>query len=159
VFCFKLYFTTFLSSFFDQVTRIRDPDYIPTTEVRQKVCSCLLLIQHSICLHRIWFIHVWFYQIFSKCPSILKQNERILSMLSKFHTKKCWVHVFFLWSLLEMDLLREKQQESIQSFCENANAIIFITDCSCFNMMTDEKGCQTQLHQSLDLFKTIRNNK
>ncbi len=61
--------------------------------------------------------------------------------------------------MLEIDLLRDEQQESIQSICNNANAIIFITDCSGFNVMTGKKGGQTRLHRSIELFKKIRNTK
>jgi hypothetical protein len=58
-----------------------------------------------------------------------------------------------------MDLLYEEQQELIESFCNKSNAIIFITDCSCFDVVIDEKECQTRLHQSLERYKMIRNNK
>jgi hypothetical protein len=58
-----------------------------------------------------------------------------------------------------MDLLSEEQEASIQSFCNELNMIIFITDCSGFDVMTDEKKSQTRLHQALDQYSMIRNNK
>jgi len=62
------------------------------------------------------------------------------------------------YSLLEIDLLHQKKY-STQSLSDMAKVIIFVTDCSSFNIITNEKRGETQLHQSLDLYKTIRNNK
>jgi hypothetical protein len=58
-----------------------------------------------------------------------------------------------------MNLVHEEQQESIQSFRNKTNTIIFIIDCSCFDEMIDDKESQTRLHQSIDRYKIIRNNK
>ena len=68
------------------------------------------------------------------------------------------VHSFSL-SLIETDLVDKKQTEAISSLDADATAIVFITDCSDYDPITTEKGCQNRLQQSLDRFKRIQNNK
>ncbi len=56
-----------------------------------------------------------------------------------------------------MDLRRDERQEWIEYF-RDIIGIIFVTDCSCFNLVTGEDRSQNRLQQSLDLLKTIRQN-
>jgi hypothetical protein len=58
-----------------------------------------------------------------------------------------------------MNSFNEEQQESIQSFRNKTNMIIFITDCSGFDEVIDDQESKTRLHQSIDLYKTVRNHK
>ncbi|CAF1190364.1 unnamed protein product [Rotaria sordida] len=59
--------------------------------------------------------------------------------------------------LFEMDLRHDDRQEWIEYF-RDVIGIIFVVDCSCFNLITGEDRSQNRLQQSLDLFKTIRKN-
>ncbi len=59
-----------------------------------------------------------------------------------------------------MNVSNDNEQELIQSsFSDKTNIIIFITDCSCFDVMINDDISQTQLHQSINLYKIIQNNK
>jgi hypothetical protein len=55
-----------------------------------------------------------------------------------------------------MNLFNEKQ---IQSFNNKTNTIVFIVDCSGFDEIIDDQQSKTRLHQSIDLYKKIRNDK
>jgi hypothetical protein len=56
-----------------------------------------------------------------------------------------------------MDLRREEQQEWIEYFSDIIG-IIFVADCSCFNLIIGEDKSHNRLQHSLELFKTVRQN-
>ncbi len=58
-----------------------------------------------------------------------------------------------------MNSFNDEQQESIQSCSDKTNTIIFIIDCSGFDEIIDDQTSKTRLHQSIDRYKMIRNNK
>jgi hypothetical protein len=53
---------------------------------------------------------------------------------------------------------REERRKWIQCF-NDVTAIIFVTACSCFNLVLIEDESQNRLRESLELFKNIWNNR
>lgn len=69
--------------------------------------------------------------------------------------KKC---VYFLCSMFDVGGQRDERRKWIQCF-NDVTAIIFVTACSSYNMVLREDPTQNRLRESLDLFKSIWNNR
>ncbi len=68
---------------------------------------------------------------------------------------------FFLFSfrsMFDVGGQRDERRKWIQCF-NDVTAIIFVTACSSYNMVLREDPTQNRLRESLDLFKSIWNNR
>lgn len=61
-------------------------------------------------------------------------------------------------SMFDVGGQRDERRKWIQCF-NDVTAIIFVTACSSFNMVLREDPTQNRLRESLDLFKSIWNNR
>ena len=61
-------------------------------------------------------------------------------------------------SMFDVGGQRDERRKWIQCF-NDVTAIIFVTACSSYNMMLREDASQNRLKESLDLFKSIWNNR
>jgi guanine nucleotide-binding protein subunit alpha len=66
------------------------------------------------------------------------------------------MHSFF--SMFDVGGQRDERRKWIQCF-NDVTAIIFVTACSSYNMVLREDPTQNRLRESLDLFKSIWNNR
>jgi hypothetical protein len=66
------------------------------------------------------------------------------------------MHPFF--SMFDVGGQRDERRKWIQCF-NDVTAIIFVTACSSYNMVLREDPTQNRLRESLDLFKSIWNNR
>ena len=64
----------------------------------------------------------------------------------------------FLYSMFDVGGQRDERRKWIQCF-NDVTAIIFVTACSSYNMVLREDPSQNRLRESLDLFKSIWNNR
>ncbi|ESN96641.1 hypothetical protein HELRODRAFT_68124, partial [Helobdella robusta] len=71
---------------------------------------------------------------------------------TKFSVDKVNFHMF------DVGGQRDERRKWIQCF-NDVTAIIFITDCSSYNMVLREDSTQNRMRESLDLFSTIWNNR
>jgi G-protein alpha subunit len=63
-----------------------------------------------------------------------------------------------LSSMFDVGGQRDERRKWIQCF-NDVTAIIFVTACSSYNMVLREDPTQNRLRESLDLFKSIWNNR
>ena len=63
-----------------------------------------------------------------------------------------------LCSMFDVGGQRDERRKWIQCF-NDVTAIIFVTACSSYNMVLREDPSQNRLRESLDLFKSIWNNR
>lgn len=61
-------------------------------------------------------------------------------------------------SMFDVGGQRDERRKWIQCF-NDVTAIIFVTACSSYNMVLREDPTQNRLRESLDLFKSIWNNR
>lgn len=66
--------------------------------------------------------------------------------------------LLLLWSMFDVGGQRDERRKWIQCF-NDVTAIIFVTACSSFNMVLREDASQNRLKESLELFKSIWNNR
>lgn len=71
-------------------------------------------------------------QIFKMSYESEQDGVRFKYVFSNSTERTMILFLFFTWSLLEMNLLDGKQEESIKSFDNKSNIIVFIVDCSLF---------------------------
>lgn len=71
---------------------------------------------------------------------------------TRFHVDKVNFHMF------DVGGQRDERRKWIQCF-NDVTAIIFVTACSSYNMVLREDSSQNRLRESLDLFKSIWNNR
>lgn len=64
----------------------------------------------------------------------------------------------FFCSMFDVGGQRDERRKWIQCF-NDVTAIIFVTACSSYNMVLREDPTQNRLRESLDLFKSIWNNR
>lgn len=62
------------------------------------------------------------------------------------------------FSMFDVGGQRDERRKWIQCF-NDVTAIIFVTACSSYNMVLREDPTQNRLRESLDLFKSIWNNR
>ena len=66
--------------------------------------------------------------------------------------------VFLSDSMFDVGGQRDERRKWIQCF-NDVTAIIFVTACSSYNMVLREDPTKLRLRESLDLFKSIWNNR
>lgn len=69
-----------------------------------------------------------------------------------------WLIANFSCSMFDVGGQRDERRKWIQCF-NDVTAIIFVTACSSYNMVLREDPTQNRLRESLDLFKSIWNNR
>jgi hypothetical protein len=67
-------------------------------------------------------------------------------------------NLIYLYSIFDVGGQREERRKWIQCL-NNVTAIIFVTACSGFNLVLIEDEHQNRLKESLELFKSIWNNR
>jgi guanine nucleotide-binding protein subunit alpha len=75
--------------------------------------------------------------------------------MQKFYLKFESISYF---SMFDVGGQRDERRKWIQCF-NDVTAIIFVTACSSYNMVLREDPTQNRLRESLDLFKSIWNNR
>lgn len=76
-----------------------------------------------------------------------------------FHCFHCFCQVILVHgSMFDVGGQRDERRKWIQCF-NDVTAIIFVTACSSYNMVLREDPSQNRLRESLDLFKSIWNNR
>lgn len=96
----------------------------------------------------------WIKLIFSKW-----QRHRTRDQIS--NETKIFIRLFLLvspHSMFDVGGQRDERRKWIQCF-NDVTAIIFVTACSSYNMVLREDPTQNRLRESLDLFKSIWNNR
>lgn len=68
------------------------------------------------------------------------------------------IKLIFFFSMFDVGGQRDERRKWIQCF-NDVTAIIFVTACSSYNMVLREDPTQNRLRESLDLFKSIWNNR
>lgn len=69
-----------------------------------------------------------------------------------------FINLFEFSSMFDVGGQRDERRKWIQCF-NDVTAIIFVTACSSYNMVLREDPTQNRLRESLDLFKSIWNNR
>lgn len=69
-----------------------------------------------------------------------------------------WSDVLFCGSMFDVGGQRDERRKWIQCF-NDVTAIIFVTACSGYNLVLREDASQNRLRESLDLFRSIWNNR
>ena len=67
-------------------------------------------------------------------------------------------HFDFFCSMFDVGGQRDERRKWIQCF-NDVTAIIFVTACSSYNLVLREDSSQNRLKESLELFKSIWNNR
>lgn len=135
-------------SFLDRVSVVKQPNYTPS---EQDILRCRVLTS-GIFETRFQVDKVNFQWVSRDIKS------KYLHRRARDSVNESNVSSISLCSMFDVGGQRDERRKWIQCF-NDVTAIIFVTACSSYNMVLREDPTQNRLRESLDLFKSIWNNR
>lgn len=135
-------------SFLDRVSVVKQPNYTPS---EQDILRCRVLTS-GIFETRFQVDKVNFQWVSRDIKS------KYLHRRARDSSNESNVSSISLCSMFDVGGQRDERRKWIQCF-NDVTAIIFVTACSSYNMVLREDPTQNRLRESLDLFKSIWNNR